>query len=113
MKKRAAGIAALAAACTMWCGAAVTGAAGQKATGSVTQSTTLTQRQQAEHILDRFTFGPTPGEVDAVARMGWRKWFAEQLHPETIADTQVDERLMQYPSLALTPPELLRRCRAT
>ncbi|MGC8550568.1 MAG: DUF1800 domain-containing protein [Acidobacteriaceae bacterium] len=107
MKKRTLGVAALVAACTMWCGAAVTGAAGQKVTETVTHTGTLTQRQQAEHILDRFTFGPTPGEVDTVARMGWRKWLAEQMHPDAIADTQLDERLMQYPSLGLTPPELL------
>lgn len=107
MAKRTAGVLALVAACTMWCGAAVTGAAGQKGTITVTNGTALTQRQQAEHILDRFTFSPTPGEVDAVARMGWRKWFAEQMHPDAIADTQLDERLMEYPSLGLTPPELL------
>jgi uncharacterized protein (DUF1800 family) len=107
MKKRTAGVAALVAACTMWCGAAVTGAAGQNGTSTVTNTGALTQRQQAEHILDRFTFGPTPGEVDAVAQMGWRKWLSEQMHPDTIADTQLDERLLQYPSLGLTPPELL------
>jgi uncharacterized protein (DUF1800 family) len=95
MKKRVAGVSVLLAACALGCSAATVHPA------------RLTQQQKALHVLDRFTFGPTPGQVDAVARMGWRKWFAEQLHPETIADTQLDERLMQYPSLELTPPELL------
>lgn len=107
MKMRIAGLAAVLTACTVWCGAAVTGANGVKATGTITNSAALTARQQAEHVLDRFTFGSEPGEVDAVARMGWRKWFAAQLHPDAIADTALDARLEGFQALHLTPPELL------
>lgn len=105
MKKYMARVSALLAACAICCGAAVTGA--PKTAQKAGSHAALTQRQQALHILDRFTFGPTPGEADTVAQMGWRNWFREQLHPGMIADTALDERLMQYPSLELPPPQLL------
>ena len=42
---------------------------------------------QAEvlHVLNRLAFGPTPGDLDRVARMGAPAWIAEQLHPERLA----------------------------
>ncbi len=33
----------------------------------------------ARHLLNRFAFGPRPGEVERVARSGTRRWLAEQL----------------------------------
>lgn len=39
----------------------------------------LTERQAAAHLLNRFTFGPTPGEIDQVVNMGLERWFEQQL----------------------------------
>jgi len=39
---------------------------------------------QAQHVLNRLAFGPRPGDVERVTRMGVRRWIDEQLHPETI-----------------------------
>ena len=39
---------------------------------------------EALHVLNRFAFGPAPGELDRVAQMGARAWVAEQLHPERL-----------------------------
>ena len=33
------------------------------------------------HALNRFTFGPRPGDLEAVKSMGLDRWFAQQLHP--------------------------------
>ncbi len=33
----------------------------------------------ARHVLNRFAFGPRPGEVERVARRGTERWLAEQL----------------------------------
>jgi uncharacterized protein (DUF1800 family) len=33
----------------------------------------------ARHVLNRFAFGPRPGELDRVARMGPQRWLDEQL----------------------------------
>ncbi|MDF3064638.1 MAG: hypothetical protein K0R38_239 [Polyangiaceae bacterium] len=34
---------------------------------------------EARHVLGRFSFGPRPGEVERVARMGHARWLAAQL----------------------------------
>jgi len=66
-----------------------------------------TTSAQALHILNRFTFGPRPGDVDTVMREGWRAWFQQQLQPQSIPDTEFEQRMEQFPALALTPGQLL------
>ena len=39
---------------------------------------------EALHVLDRFAFGPAPGELERVTRMGASAWVAEQLRPERL-----------------------------
>src|ERR1700712_1111261 len=39
----------------------------------------------ALHVLNRLGFGPMPGDLDRVTRMGAPAWIAEQLHPERLA----------------------------
>ena len=67
----------------------------------------LTERERALQILNRFSFGPRPGEVDAVMRMGWQQWFAQQLQPLSIPDPVLDQRLAAFPALSLRPAQLL------
>ena len=69
----------------------------------------LNSEQRVEHALNRFTFGPMPGEVAAVQRQGLDAWFEAQLHPERIDDTALEQRLRGFPALQLTQEELLRR----
>ena len=40
---------------------------------------------EALHVLNRLAFGPTPGDLDRVTRMGASAWIAEQLQPERLA----------------------------
>jgi len=63
----------------------------------------LTERERATQLLNRFTFGPRPGDVDAVLKTGPQDWFEQQLNPDTIPDPVLDQRLQDYPALALTP----------
>jgi uncharacterized protein (DUF1800 family) len=67
----------------------------------------LTREQQALQRLNRFTFGPRPGEVEAVMKQSPDAWFEQQLNPASIPDTALDQRLAAYPSLYLPPSELL------
>ena len=39
----------------------------------------------ALHVLNRFAFGPAPGDLERVTQMGVPAWIAEQLHPERLA----------------------------
>ena len=44
-----------------------------------------TSQAEALHALNRLAFGPLPGDLERVTRMGAPAWIAEQLHPERLA----------------------------
>ena len=58
-------------------------------------------------LLDRFTFGPRPGDVDRVMAMGADKWFEQQLNPDAIKDPALNGRLGDFPTLNMTPEQAL------
>jgi uncharacterized protein (DUF1800 family) len=66
----------------------------------------LTERQRALHALNRLTFGPRPGDLEAVLAKGVDAWIEDQLHPESINDSALDARLAPYPSTRLNAKQL-------
>ena len=52
-----------------------------------------TEPKRAVHALNRLTFGPRPGDVQQVMAMGVDRWIDLQLHPEKIADKEIEARL--------------------
>jgi uncharacterized protein (DUF1800 family) len=62
----------------------------------------LTERERAVQVLDRFTFGARPGDVDRVMAMGVEKWFEQQLTPDAIKDPALDKRLADFPTLNMS-----------
>ena len=73
------------------------------------QSGQLRGDQRILHALNRFTFGPRPGDLEAVRAMGLEKWFARQLHPETLDQSNLAARLAQFPAMQWSPQDLLFR----
>src|SRR5580692_12675173 len=71
------------------------------------QSGQLQGDDRVLHALSRFTFGPRPGDLEAVQAMGLDKWFTEQLHPETIDNNDLEARLAQFPAMQWSPQDLL------
>src|SRR5215469_11302531 len=69
----------------------------------------LTQQERVLHALNRFTFGPRPGDVEAVEKMGLDRWFMAQLHPDSIDDSAFDQRMKEYPALQLPQEVLMER----
>jgi uncharacterized protein (DUF1800 family) len=61
----------------------------------------LTERQAAAHLLSRFTYGATPGQVDAVVKMGLENWWAQQLAAD-LPDDSLTQCLSQYDALQLS-----------
>ncbi len=59
--------------------------------------------------LNRFTFGPRPGDLEAVRAMGLDAWFEQQLHPQTILEPVLSERLTQFPAMQWSVADLLYR----
>jgi hypothetical protein len=71
----------------------------------VTVLVPLTQRERVVQLLDRFTFGPRPGEVDRVLAEGEGKWLDAQMDPDSIPDDRLRRHLADYPTLAMTAQE--------
>ena len=61
------------------------------------------------HALNRFTFGPRPGDVEAVKAMGLSRWFEQQLNPASIDDSALEARLAMFPAMKMQQAELIRR----
>ncbi len=72
-------------------------------------STQLQGDDRILHALNRFTFGPRPGDLDAVRAMGLDTWFDQQLHPVNIDESALNSRLAEYPATQLRTEELLFR----
>lgn len=78
----------------------------------------LSADQKIIHLLNRIGYGPRPGDVERVKRMGIDKYIDLQLHPERIDDPTIEAKLANYPSLKMSlteiqekypPPQLLAR----
>ncbi len=52
-------------------------------------SAKLSKQDQILHALNRLTYGPRPGDVEAVEQLGLKKWIDLQLHPDRIPENPV------------------------
>ena len=63
----------------------------------------LNKDEQILHALDRLTFGPRPGDVAIVKKLGVKKWIELQLNPEKIAENlELERRLEPLESLHMS-----------
>ena len=65
--------------------------------------------QRILHALNRFTFGPRPGDLAAVRAVGLDAWFEQQLHPASIDESALNARLARFPAMQWTLRDLLFR----
>lgn len=78
----------------------------EKLIPSVGRAQRLTEDQKIIHFLNRATFGPRPGDVERVRLIGINKFLEEQLNPETIDDSDLEQRLSALSTLRMTSSEL-------
>ena len=71
--------------------------------------TELTEDQAIWHALNRLGYGPAPGDVERIRKMGLEKWIDQQLHPEAIDDSALERHLEQYPTLNQSAGKLLNQ----
>ncbi|HZL51156.1 MAG TPA: DUF1800 family protein, partial [Terracidiphilus sp.] len=71
------------------------------------KSTQLQGDERILHALNRFTFGPRPGNLETVRAMGLDKWFDQQLHPAVLDQAALNARLAQFPAMQWTTAQLL------
>src|SRR5690349_20231668 len=61
------------------------------------------------HALNRLTFGPRPGDIERVRRMGVEKWIDLQLHPERVAEEPIlAAKLKPLQTVQLTTAQILQ-----
>src|SRR5476649_358520 len=66
----------------------------------------LTERQAAAHLLNRFTYGATPGQVDAVLKMGLENWYQQQLKAD-MPDDSLNQVLDKLDAIKLTNAQVV------
>jgi uncharacterized protein (DUF1800 family) len=66
-------------------------------------------QERVLHALNRFTFGPRPGDVAAVQSVGLKRWFEQQLNPSMIDDLALDARLAMFPAMTMQNAEMRQR----
>ncbi len=72
------------------------------------QSTSkMPEDKRIVHALNRFTFGPRPGDMERVRAMGLDQWFDEQLHPDRINDNAMESRLAPLRTLKMSTREMV------
>jgi uncharacterized protein (DUF1800 family) len=65
--------------------------------------------QRVQQALNRLTFGPRPGDADAVNAMGLKRWLDLQLHPQQIPENPVLEaKLKIMDTLFMSSEQLVR-----
>ena len=60
----------------------------------------LSEREAAEHLLSRLSFGGRPGDIEKLLATGLDKWVLQQLQ-QSLPDTELEKRLSGYDALAL------------
>ena len=67
----------------------------------------LSTGQRALHVLNRLAFGPRPGDINYVKKIGIQNWVECQLHPDSITEpTELREYVASLHTLNMTPVEL-------
>ncbi len=69
----------------------------------------LSPRDSAFHALNRLAYGPRPGEVDSVARVGVMRWIEQQLAFERVPDVLLAQRERDFKLLGYDREDLAQR----
>jgi len=62
--------------------------------------------QAAVHVLNRLGFGPRPGDVEEVERLGARAYIEAQLRPDSVEDRAVETKLSSLELLRSSPEKM-------
>ncbi len=69
----------------------------------------LSKDQQILQALNRLTFGPRPGDLDEVRRLGVTKWIELQLHPDQIPENPaLETKLKPLETLRMDMREIVK-----
>ncbi|MGB7024004.1 MAG: DUF1800 family protein, partial [Candidatus Acidiferrales bacterium] len=69
--------------------------------------TQLTEDEAILHALDRLAYGPRPGDVARIRKMGLESWVDQQLNYNSIDDSVLDAKLAEFKTLQMSSEQLL------
>src|SRR5688572_22018077 len=94
----------------LWHSAVVAGLVGLSVAGTGAQRRGAIPRNSDDktvvHVLNRLGFGPAPGDVERVRKMGLAAYIEQQLHPERLADESLTRRLQGFETLTMSSREM-------
>jgi uncharacterized protein (DUF1800 family) len=64
-------------------------------------------RHPIAHLLNRAAFGPRPGQIEQIEKLGRERWIEQQLDDRDIDDEALEWRLRRYDTLEMSPRDLL------
>src|SRR5438477_4834755 len=67
----------------------------------------LTADEAILHALNRLAYGPRPGDIERIKRIGLSTWIDQQLNANSIDDKAVQARLDDLPALRLSTAKLI------
>jgi uncharacterized protein (DUF1800 family) len=67
----------------------------------------LSGRERAQQMLNRFTYGPRPGDLERVLALGTGPWLEQQLKPDAIPDQALNRRLGDLPTVGMSAEQAL------
>lgn len=71
------------------------------------EGASISAEQRPLHVLNRLSFGPRPGDIETVKRIGVEHWIHQQLNPDSIAESPgLEQRVGAMRTLRQTPVEL-------
>ena len=82
-------------------------AVGPGKTDSAIPEAALSETQKILHVMNRLGFGPRPGDIERVRKMGLESWIEQQLDPASIPDIEMAQRLAGLETLKMTPAQTL------
>ena len=71
--------------------------------GSAIAANDMPSDERALHVLNRMGYGPRPGDIEAVSRLGVERYIDMQLHPESIPlPDSLSARLSGLPAIGMS-----------
>jgi uncharacterized protein (DUF1800 family) len=64
---------------------------------------------RAVHALNRLSFGPRPGDLERVRKIGVDSWIEQQLHPERIDDAAAERAVARLATSRLDTSDLMKK----
>src|SRR4051812_15871521 len=71
-------------------------------------SDNLTETQRAIHVSNRLGYGPRPGDVESITKMGVDNYIKQQLHPEQIDESALNKKLSAFDTLSMSSQDLMK-----